>query len=118
MEPKNLDAAIDDLRTHTLPEIPGDFARLIYLSSTRDYNTGRYYHDGLALRFGEEIAGEALAICHREVFRRLALCPLEDFTEDMKNYVECSADGAAADLLRAWKKIEPYRVTVPLDADP
>ena len=33
--------AYDDLQRRSLSKIPGDLARLIYLASTREYNTGR-----------------------------------------------------------------------------
>jgi len=33
-------SAYDDLQRRTLSGIPCDFARLIYLASTRDYNSG------------------------------------------------------------------------------
>ncbi len=49
--------AYDDLLRRSLSKIRGDLARLIYLASTRDYNTGKYHHDGLAARFQAEIAG-------------------------------------------------------------
>ena len=32
------------------------WARLIYLASMRDYNTGKYHHDGLAARFSPAVA--------------------------------------------------------------
>ena len=52
--------AYDDLERRTLSGMPGDFARLIYLASTRDYNSGMYHHEGLAARYGIEQAREAL----------------------------------------------------------
>ena len=42
-------AAYDDLLNRSLSKISCDLARLIYLASTRDYNTGTYHHDGLVL---------------------------------------------------------------------
>ena len=56
------ETAIDDLKNRTIAGIAGDIGRLIYLASTRDYNTGRYYHAGLASRFTEEVASNALAV--------------------------------------------------------
>ena len=63
----------DDLRRRTLSHIKRPLDRLIYLASTRDYNTGFYYHDGLASRFSQEVVCEALADCHRQAFRELLL---------------------------------------------
>jgi len=42
----------DDLVNRTLSRISCDLGRLIYLASTREYNTGNYHHEGLASRFG------------------------------------------------------------------
>lgn len=112
-----LAAAIDDLKNHTLSAFPGEMARMVYLSATRDYNTGHYYHDGLALRFSDEVAEAALAACHREVFRKLSACSLEDFSEELTTYIEAAAV-PVAQLVEAWRKLEPYRVVIPLDSDP
>jgi hypothetical protein len=61
--------AYDDLLRRTLARIPSDLGRLIYLASMRDYNTGRYHHDGLAARFSPAVAREALEMAHHNVFR-------------------------------------------------
>lgn len=112
----DVEAAVDDIKKHTLPAFPTDFAQLIYLSSMRDYNTGEYYHDGLALRFGQEVSGKALATCHREVFDRLVRTSLEGLFQQIESYLNCTGD-QQDQLLAAWQQIEPYRVTVPLGAD-
>lgn len=83
----------------------------------RDYNTGLYYHDGLAARFSQEVACEALADCHREVFRQLAACSLEDVVRQMEAYMK-STHTSPSEFLVAWRKLEPYRVAVPVEADP
>ncbi len=67
----DISAAADDVRNRTLSRLPVDFARLVYLASTRDYNSGRYFHDGLSFHFNEPVAAMALEVCHREVFDRL-----------------------------------------------
>ena len=69
-------AAYDDLLQRSLSKISCDLARLIYLASTRDYNTGTYHHDGLASRFRADAASKALEIAHRQVFYTLAACSL------------------------------------------
>ncbi len=78
--PRRLDVqeAAEDVRHRTLSGLPQVLDRLIYLASMRDYNTGLYYHDGLAARFSQEVACEALADCHREVFRQLVACSLRE----------------------------------------
>lgn len=52
----DVEAAAADLRTRTLGKLSGDMARLLYLASMRDYNSGEYFHDGLAIQFGQEVA--------------------------------------------------------------
>jgi hypothetical protein len=109
--------ATDDLRRRTLAEIPRILDQLIYLASTRDYNTGLYYHDGLASRFSQEVACEALADCHREVFRDLVGTSLQDLVSQMQAYM-ASTHTRPVDFLTAWRKLEPYRVAVPVETDP
>ena len=109
--------AADNLRRRTLSEIPRSLDRLIYLASMRDYNTGLYYHDGLASRFTQEVACEALADCHREAFRDLVGSPLRDLVGQMEGYMD-STHTSPGEFLTAWKKLEPYRVAVPVETDP
>lgn len=117
--PRRLDVqeAAEDLRQRTLAEIPRSLDRLIYLASMRDYNTGLYYHDGLASRFSQEVACEALADCHSEAFRQLVGCSVEDLVRQMEGYMD-STRTSPIDFLTAWKKLEPYRVAVPVETDP
>ena len=67
--------ASDDLRRRTLAQIERPLDRLIYLASTRDYNTGFYYHDGLASRYPQDVVCEALADCHQHAFQELLSSP-------------------------------------------
>ena len=113
----DVEAAIEDVRRRTLAGLPGDLARLICIASTRDYNTGHYYHEGLAMHFTEEVAGRALAACHQEIFDRLASSSLEDLIRQLETYVS-STHARPAEFLEAWRKLEPYRVTIPLERDP
>lgn len=117
--PRRLDVqeAAEDVRHRTLSGLPQGLDRLIYLASMRDYNTGLYYHDGLAARFSQEVACEALSDCHREVFRQLVSCPVENVVCQMEAYMK-STHTSPADFVAAWRKLEPYRVAVPVEADP
>ncbi len=112
----DVEAAIEDIRRRTLTALRGEFAQLIYLASTRDYNSGRYFHDGLALQFGQEVAEQALATCHNEVFHKLALTSLESLIIKIETYL-ISTGAEPARLLAVWQRIEPYRVAIPLGAD-
>jgi hypothetical protein len=109
-------AAADDLRRRTLVDMTQPLERLIYLASTRDYNTGLYYHHGLALRFSEEAACEALADCHREAFEELVAASLEELVCQLQAYLK-STRVAAGDFIVAWNGLEPYRVAVPVGID-
>jgi hypothetical protein len=109
--------ACQDLQNRTLASFPRALDRLIYLASMRDYNTGVYYHDGLAARFTEEVSCQALAECHRTAFRELVSCTLEELVGQMEGYQE-STRTSLADFIIAWRKLEPYRVAIPVETDP
>lgn len=108
--------ASDDLRNRTLAAIPGELARLVYLASTRDYNSGRYHHEGLSARFGFEQAQEALEEAHRGVFLRLSGLSLERLVEELEIYLRASRE-VASDLIQTWQELEPYRIAIPKETD-
>ena len=112
----DVQAAAEDMRRRTLSKIARPLDRLIYLASLRDYNTGVYYHDGLASRFSHDAVCEALSDCHREVFRQLFFCSLEDIVVQLEGYAD-STHAALADFIAAWQGLEPYRVSVPAETD-
>lgn len=116
--PRRMDvqAASGDLRRRTLAQMSRPLDRLIYLASMRDYNTGMYYHDGLAARFSQEAACEALAGCHREAFGQLFSSSIENLVEQLAAYWESSHLDPAA-FVATWKGLEPYRVAVPAETD-
>ncbi len=113
----DIEAAAADLEARTLGNVPGDMARLLYLASMRDYNSGEYFHEGLAIRFTQEVACGALKACHREVFKRLTFLSLEHLVDELASYLT-SSRLHPEDFLAAWGKIEPFRVAIPLDCDP
>jgi hypothetical protein len=108
--------AYDDLLCRTLSAIPCDLARLIYLASTRDYNSGIYHHEGLSARFGPEQARDALQTAHRDIFLRLIALSLEELVAELESYVRMSRE-APAGFLHAWQVLEPYRVAVPMEVN-
>lgn len=114
--PRRLDVqqAADDIRSRTLAGIQRPLDRLIYLASTRDYNTGIYHHDGLAARYSPAAACEALADCHREVFQELLACSVKELVGQIEGYMR-TAGIAANEFLTSWRKLEPYRVAVPVE---
>src|SRR5262249_21934521 len=110
-------AALRDLETRTLRALSGEFSRLVYLSSTRDYNTGHYQHSGLALRFGPAAAAAALARSHRRVFENLLFCSLADLVSELSLYVDSTAE-SRGQILDTWQNLQAYRVLVPETCDP
>jgi hypothetical protein len=113
----DVQAASQDLRFRTLSQLPHPLDRLIYLASTRDYNTGLYHHDGLALRFSGEAACEALADCHREAFRQVLTSSLEEIVNQLQAYMEASRIDPV-EFIAAWRDLKPYQVAVPAETDP
>ena len=111
-----LQGAYDDLLRRSLSKISGDLGRLIYLASTRDYNTGTYHHEGLASRFRSDAAGKALETAHREVFDRLSVYPLKELVRQLENYLSSSGQ-SREEVLHVWQKLEPYRVAIPVDVN-
>ncbi len=111
-----IEPALRDLRNRTLKRLPGDFSRLVYLASSRDLNTGRYSHDGLAFHFSENVASKAMAGCHTEIFDRLVCCSLEELIEELRNYIS-SISERPGDVLRSWEGLGSYRVTIPSECD-
>jgi len=108
--------AYEDLLNRTLSRISCDLGRLIYLASTRDYNTGNYYHEGLAGRFSLDVARKALEIAHRKAFYRVSALSLEDLASNLEAYLRSSRENPQV-FLRAWQKLEPYRVAIPTEVN-
>jgi hypothetical protein len=105
--------AVDHVRARMLAEIPRLLDQLIFLASLRDYNSGLYYHEGLANGFGPDVASQALADCHRQVCRQLLACSLGELVVQMLEYMK-SSRAASSDFISAWKDLEPYRAAVPV----
>ena len=108
--------AYDDLQHRTLSGIPCDLARLIYLASTRDYNSGVYHHEGLFARYGPESTRVALRAAHEDIFYRLIALSLEELVNELGIYVRISRE-APTGFIHAWQELEPYRVAVPMEVD-
>ncbi len=115
--PAQVQEACEDLKNRTLVSLPGAFGRLIYVASMRDYNTGQYYHEGLANRFSVAVAEEALTKCHREAFHLLVRSPLAQLVSELERYIG-STPAEADQLLDTWERLQPYRVAVPAQSTP
>jgi hypothetical protein len=103
---------IEEIRERSLVPLGCEMARLICLSSTRDYNTGRYEHEGWSWHNAPEDSNVALRTLHKEVFEALIDSPLEVFVRDLESFLNMTqADRQTA--IRIWQDLEPYRTTVP-----
>jgi hypothetical protein len=108
----DVEAAKHDLKNRTLVNLKYDLAKVLYLSSLRDFSTGEYHHEGLSFSFSESVAREALSACHQEVFYSLVLSPLSSFVEQVDCFIR-SAPRNHEKAFAAWEKIEPFNVAVP-----
>jgi len=108
--------AVRDLESRTLAHLQGDMTKLVYLSSTRDYNTGEYRHEGLALRFGSPAASLALEQCHEATFQELLQVSLAQLVEDLALYIE-STGAQKEKVLESWRQLQAYRVLIPRTCD-
>ncbi len=111
-----VEAAIRDLEIRTLAPLSSDLTRLVYLSSTRDYNTGQYQHEGLTMRFGAPAAQQALAECHEAVFQNVLYCSLPNLVSQLAAYIESTGEDRQT-VLQSWRQLQAYRVLVPNTAD-
>ncbi len=115
-QPGTPHGAYEDLLRRSLSKVSGDLGRLIYLASTRDYNTGAYHHDGLAARFSSAEAGKALEAAHLEIFLKLSAYPLKHLLEELEMYVHSSRQ-SREEVLHVWQKLEPYRIAIPVNVN-
>jgi hypothetical protein len=116
MKSTEVQRAVRDLKERTLECIPSRLARLLYLASTRDYSTGRYYHDGLACKFTSEATQLAIEIVHREAFEMLVYSSLEVFVKEFEIFINCTRMDPRH-VLETWKKFQPYHVVIPHECD-
>jgi hypothetical protein len=112
----DVEAAKNDLKNRTLAHLGYDFARLIYLSSLRDFSTGEYHHYGLARAFSESAASAAMTDCHEELFHRIALGPLESLVAQIDRFIRSSPKDYEK-TLNAWETLGGYHVAVPSVCD-
>jgi hypothetical protein len=113
----HVQAVIRDLQLRTLSQMPVPLGKLIYLAGLRDYNTGMYHHDGLASRYSEEAACEALADCHRQAFRDLLSSSLEETVQQLESYMT-GLGTSPGEFFSTWNSLKPYQVAVPAGTDP
>jgi hypothetical protein len=91
----------------TLLQIPTLFGRLVFLSSLRDLETGRYSHPSLADMPGGEDPDRTLRNSHQQVFQQWISSGLADQKADLDEYLS-TAGGPRYAL--------PYRNLAPSSA--
>jgi len=104
--------AVSNLWRNTLLQIPSVFGRLVYVSSLRNPNNGRYEHHGLALIFGADDANKALKKSHRQIFDEWLTFNLEQQTRDLEIYLASLPDTRQT-VLESWINLSPYRNLIP-----
>lgn len=107
--------AAHDLWRRTLAQIPSLFGRLVYLSSLRSGNTGRYEHHGLAQEFGDDAAHEAMLESHERTFAEWLRSPLLEQKADLDLYLAGLTPDRSA-IVDTWLHLAPYRQVVPASA--
>jgi hypothetical protein len=112
-----VDRLVRDFEERTLAPMGGHFARLVYLASLRDYNTGRYRHYGLESRYAADAVDEGLRQCHIRVFEELVALPLKEQTEDLLDFFESLKEDKAR-LVEAWQRLRSYQVLPPENCHP
>lgn len=101
-----------DLWRNTLSRIPTAYGRLVYLSSLRDRDTGRYEHHGLAAIFGEHEAEQALRQSHEDVFKEWLSYDLEQQKADLDLYVS-QLTVPKRTVVETWARVSPHRNMIP-----
>ena len=102
----------EDLWSRTLSQIPAVYGRLVYLSSLRDSDSGRYVHHGLGLVFGEDEADRALRESHLGSFREWLNMDLEQQKADLMLYLSGQPTERRR-LVENWIRLAPYRGVLP-----
>lgn len=103
---------LPDLWRNTLSQIPSVFGRLVYLSSLRNLNSGRYEHHGLSQVFGEEESSKALKKSHAQAFAEWLSFNIEQQKADLDLYLAAIAEDKKT-VLETWMRLTPYANLVP-----
>ena len=98
--------------SHAMGALPTPFARLIFLTSTRDHYTGQYFHDGWASESSAQEVSVALGTMHRQVFETVTSLPLLDLCREIRGHFD-SLGEAESQTASFWIEAEPYREMVP-----
>jgi len=109
-------AVTEEIQRALNASLPNDLARLIFLATLRDNNSGHYYHPEVARRFSDAVADQAMLSCHRYVYEKVVGLSIEDLTDQLELYVT-TVPVPRERLLESWAKLRAYRATIPMDTD-
>jgi len=88
---------------------------MVYLSSLRAPNTGRYEHHGLAMIFGAAQADKALRKTHSDAFQEWLNYSLEQQKADLDLYLS-DQQADKKEVIENWEALAPYRYFLPASA--
>lgn len=113
----DLQLVYDDLVRASLSIIPTCYGRLVYLTSLRDPNTGRYEHYLLEASYGASLVQAALEGIHIQSYRSWVAMNLEQKRADLYLYL-ISLSSDKRQVLQTWLITAPYRALIPLHTQP
>jgi hypothetical protein len=99
----------------TLEGLGTVFARLAYLASLRNVNSGAYEHFGLAQRVGADEVDRLIRLSHLEVFQQWLCFGLERQKEEVESYFS-GLEGDRREILSNWLHLGPYSGWVPAES--
>ncbi len=108
-------APVEEHWRRTLEQVRTEFGKLVYLTSLRNSDTGRYEHHGLAMVYGADAAHRAIQASHEAVFRNWLAEELSRQAEDLDAYLSESPFDRVT-VLETWGHLEPYRNLCPVDS--
>jgi hypothetical protein len=105
-------AVIEDFSSQTLAAISSDFARLYYVSSLKNEDSGRYEHQGLASLYPENAVQVALSHCHEELFSRILETSLKEQERDLRVCLSSAGD-QYWDVVENWRESRHFQNLCP-----
>ena len=105
-------AVIEDFSSQTLAAISSDFARLYYVSSLKNADSGRYEHQGLASLYPENAVQAALSHCHEELFSRILETSLKEQERDLRVCLSAAGD-QYWDVVQSWRESRYFQNLCP-----
>jgi hypothetical protein len=93
--------------------IESSYGRLVYISSLRNPDTGRYEHFGFTTSHSNLVASRTLKKIHETIFRDWVGFSLEKKKADIELYISGIVDVDRSELIDAWLRLTPYKNLVP-----